>query len=212
MKYNNYTVVSPDNITEIKNKIITRFDLTFLSYPEFGSIEEDEKQVELFAQEQENPPIYTGEMKPIKVDLGEYNWDCYDYMEFHVQLLKNYVKNVGGEIIEIKTENFRYRNRRGIRHSTSKAVYMTIPKDAPYCTTLQKTFKDFRHEEHRLIARHYLRHIEHKNLPDNRKEWRYIRDIWYSEENPYKVQLISLAVAVISCISAILWFLTMLKK
>lgn len=70
MKYKNYTVVSPDKITEIKNKIITRYDLDFFSYPEFGSIEEDEKQVELFAQEQENPSIYTGEMVDIDIYVG----------------------------------------------------------------------------------------------------------------------------------------------
>lgn len=195
MNYKNYTVVSPDKITEIKNKIITRFDLTFLSYPEFGSIEEDEKQVELFAQEQENPPIYTGEMKPIKVDLGEYNWDCYDYMEFHVQLLKNYIKNVGGEIIKINTEKFRYRNRRGIRHSTSKAVYMTIPKDAPYCSNLQETFDDFAQQEHRLIARHYLRHIEHKTLPDKRKEKGYLYEYNCEYQNLTMVSLFTVAIA-----------------
>lgn len=194
MNYKNYTVVSPDKITEIKNDIITRYDLTFFSYPQFGSIEEDEKQVELFAQEQENPPTYNGEMKPIKVDLGEYNWDCYDYMEFHVQLLKNYVKNVGGEIIKINTEKFRYRNRRGIRHSTSKAVYMIIPKDAPYCTTLQKTFEDFRREEHRLIARHYLRHIEHKTLPDKRKEKHYLCKQNCEHQNEIMVSLFTVAI------------------
>lgn len=196
MKYNNYTVVSPDKITEIKNNIILRYDLDFFSYPNFGSIEEDEKQVELFAQEQENPPIYTGEMVDVVIYLGRFNWDCYDYMDFEVQLMKNYVKNVGGKIRELKTEKF--------RNSTRKTIYITIPKDAPYCSNLQETFDDFVQQEHRLIARHYLRHIEHKNLPDKRKERRYLGS--YLLEYPTENEVSFFAAVILAILSILIYF------
>lgn len=197
MKYNNYTVVSPDKITEIKNDIVTRYDLTFLSYPEFGSIEEDEKQVELFAQEQENPPIYTGEMVDVKIKLGKYHWMCYDYMDFHIQLMKNYVKNVGGTIRKIKTKEF--------RNSTSQTFYITIAKDAPYCSNLQETFDAFAQQEHRLITRHYLRHLENKNLPEKRNERRYLGYLGiYLREKPTEIELSFFTVAIAALMIGIL--------
>lgn len=108
-------------------------------------------------------------------------------MEFEVQLMKNYVKNVGGIIREIKTEKS--------RNSTSKTVYITIPKDAPYCSNLQKTFDYFTHEEHRLIARHYLRHVEHKTLPDKRKEKYYLYEYNCEYQNETMVSLFTVAIA-----------------
>lgn len=197
MNYKNYTVVSPDKITEIKNDIIIRHDLTFLSYPNFGSIEEDEKQVELFAQEQENPPIYTGEMVDVVIYLGRFNWDCYDYMDFQVQLMKNYVKNVGGKIRELKTEKF--------RNSTSQTFYITIAKDAPYCSNLQETFDAFAQQEHRLITRHYLRHLENKNLPEKRNERRYLGYLGiYLREKPTEIELSFFTVAIAALMIGIL--------
>lgn len=198
MNYKNYTVVSPDKITEIKNDIITRHDLTFLSYPQFGSIEEDEKQVELFAQEQETPPIYTGEMVDVVIYLGRFNWDCYDYMDFQVQLMKNYVKNVGGTIREIKTEKF--------RNSTRKTIYITIPEDAPYFSNLQETFDAFAQQEHRLITRHYLRHLENKNLPEKRNERKYLGYLGiYLREKPTEIELSFFTATILAILSILIY-------
>lgn len=196
--YKNYTVVSPDKIAEIKNNIITRYDLDFFSYPNFGSIEEDEKQVELFAQEQENPPIYNDEMVDIEIYLGSFNWNCYDYMDFQVQLMKNYVKNVGGIVRELKTERF--------RDSTRQTFHITIPEDAPYCSNLQETFDDFAQQEHRLIARHYLRHVEGKNLPEKREERRYLGYLGiYLRENPTEIEVSFFTAAILAILSILIY-------
>ena len=180
----------------LKDNIMHDYDMDFWSYPTFSSIAEDDLIVELFTQEQENPPAYNGENVDIKIHLGDFAFSCYDSMEFAVQAIKNYVHNVGGEIQSIETEKF--------RDGSGKTANITIPKDAPYCKNLKKIFDEFLHQDERIIARYKLRHEEHKLLPDYRKECRYN---WGCRLDAYDENLASFIVAVVTAFIMLMIYL-----
>lgn len=164
----------------LKEHIIHDYDSRFWSLPTFSSIKEDDILVELFAQEQKHPKVYNGEKIDIEIHLGDFSWSCQDMMRFAVQMITNYVKNVGGEIKAIHTERF--------RDGLGKIAQITVPKDAPYRENLQKIFDAFLHEDDRVIARYKLRHEENKKLPDYRAERKYI---WHHEYDTYYENLFS---------------------
>ena len=152
----------------VKEGIINEDNYSFWSLPVFSSIEEDDTLVELFAQEQETPVVYNGEMLDITIYLGSFSCSPLGYERFAVQLIRNYVKNVGGEIKAIKTKNS--------SGGWGKTAQIAIPKDAPYCSNLKKTYDHFLDQSDKIIARYKLRHEVNKQLPYHRKEAKYIKN------------------------------------
>lgn len=181
-----YMLTDLSKIEEIKNNIIYEYEWGFWAYPKFGSIKEDDTLVELFAQERKDTSSYKGKMIDVKIFLGEFRYSSHGFMKHKIQLLKNYVKNVDGVIKEIETEE--------LISDLKITAYIAIPEDAPYCSELEQKLDDFTLQEHRLAARHYLRHIEHKNLPEYRKENQYIENY---EDKISREIFISIVVAII---------------
>lgn len=178
-----------------KNKIIHQYDTEYIFNDVIPYYFDDIDVFNLFMKDSEKEPKYTGKMVDCEVGIEcvsvEYEGKTYKGRD----IVMNYVKNVGGKIRELKTEKF--------RNSTSQTFYITIAKDVPYCSNLQETFDAFAQQEHRLIARHYLRHLENKNLPEKRNERRYLGI--YLREKPTEIELSFFTAAILAILSILIY-------
>lgn len=178
-------------ISEMKlvNKINKEVGYYFYTKPYYWTIEEENKIVELFAQKKENPETYQGKKVKKKMHLATYCGSPKEMYKEQKRLLKNYLHNVGGEIIGIKEKNYKY--------ESDIIIYYEVPKDAPYSKDVKEQMEKLIHQFDFITQRVILRKKYGKKLPEIREEEYYIQiqnlDIW--QEN-----LISLIIVFISLV------------
>lgn len=158
-----------------KNQIIHQYDKYYVFSDVVPYYFDDFEVFKLFMKESENIPKYTGQMIDCEVEISGINIEYDDEIFSGSDIIKNYVKNVGGTVNNI----------------SGGIAYINIPTDSPYFNQLRYVIHYFHVTFDRIKERYDLEYKEGKKMPRFREEKYYNYDHGYSI---YEEILVTIAV------------------